>query len=59
MNRLKQILMLCTPAAGVVLKYVPGSTGIAIAGILGGIGFLASLTHPTPAAVKAFGESAK
>lgn len=59
MNLLKKILMLCTPAAAIVLKVVPGPWGIAIAGVLGSIGYFSTLTHPSPAAVKAFGEDAK
>lgn len=59
MNLLKRILMLASVAGPIVMKAVPGPIGIAIGSILSGIGFFATLTHPSPAAVKAFGESAK
>ena len=58
-NVLQKILMLAGAAGPVVIRVLPGALGTALGSILVGLGLLGGLTHPTPAAVAAFGTSAK
>jgi hypothetical protein len=59
MNLLKKLGMLAGAAGPIIVKFVPGPIGTAVGLILTGIGLAAGYNHPTPAAQKAFGDSAK
>jgi hypothetical protein len=58
-NIFKKLAMLAGVAGPIIVKFVPGPLGTALGFILTGVGGLAALNHPTPAAVKAFGPEAK